>query len=55
MQFAEESDSTESEETMEYRMRLEGWALALEVMLEEVLTELESLRSPGPQSQQDLI
>jgi hypothetical protein len=54
-QFADEGDTTESEETIQYRIRLEGWALALEVMLEEVLTELESLRGPAAQSQQDLI
>lgn len=43
-QFADDGNAPEADETIQYRIRLEGWALALEVMLEEVLIELESLR-----------
>lgn len=54
-QFAEDGAAPEADETIQYRLRLEGWAMALEVMLEEVLTELESLRGPTGTSQQELM
>ena len=44
-QFAEDNEGTrESEEQAQYRVRLESWAEMLEIMLEEVLNELESLK-----------
>lgn len=54
-QFAEDGTAPESDETLQYRLRLEGWALALEVMLEEVLIELEGLRGPTGSAQQELV
>jgi hypothetical protein len=59
-QFAADPAGTpmaESGEDEQYRIRLEGWADALEIMLEEVLAELESLRvvRSGDAPQQDLI
>lgn len=54
-QFSEDGPAPEADETLQYRMRLEGWAMALEIMLEEVLIELETLRGPVGLSQQDLI
>ncbi len=36
---------TQVADDVAYRLRLEGWADALEIMLEEVLAELDSLRS----------
>ncbi len=45
IQFAEDSERpAESEEQAQYRMRLESWAEMLEIMLEEVLNELETLK-----------
>ena len=38
-----------------YRLRLESWADALEIMLEEVLAELESLKSVRIEEQDSLI
>jgi hypothetical protein len=36
---------TQGVDDVAYRLRLESWADALEIMLEEVLAELESLRA----------
>lgn len=36
---------TQGTDDVAYRLRLESWADALEIMLEEVLAELESLRA----------
>lgn len=53
-QFA--SDPASSDEEDAYRQRLENWADALEILLEEVLTELATLgpvqsgRGPAPES-----
>ena len=38
----------ETEEEERYRLKLEGWADALEILLEEVLEELASLKGPQP-------
>ena len=47
-QFSQDAASqAESDETRVYRQRLEGWASVLEIMLDEVLSELEAL-SGGP-------
>lgn len=37
-----------TDELVQHRIKLEGWAAVLEIMLDEVLTELESLRELSP-------
>ncbi len=37
-----------TDELVQHRIKLEGWAAILEIMLDEVLTELESLRALSP-------
>lgn len=55
-QFSEEDDRPhETEEQAQYRQRLEGWAQMLEIMLEEVLNELESLKPTRRPDPQDMI
>lgn len=49
-----ESQSKETEEDAQYRMKLESWANVLEIMLDEVLNELESLKAPRILSQQEI-
>ncbi len=45
VQFAEDDDRpVETEEQAQYRLRLESWAQVLEIMLDEVLNELETLK-----------
>lgn len=41
---AETKKATDSEDDEAYRMKLETWADALEIMLEEVLNELERIK-----------
>lgn len=56
LQFAEDNDRpTEGPEQAEYRMRLEGWAQMLEIMLDEVLNELEALGPPKSPGLQEMI
>lgn len=44
-QFAGDAMFAESSEEERYRLRLESWADALEILLEEVLEELASLKN----------
>lgn len=47
-QFAQPDDAamlSESPEAEEYRMKLEGWADMLEILLEETLAELEAINT----------
>jgi hypothetical protein len=56
LQFAEDEDRpAETEEQAQYRLRLESWAQVLEIMLDEVLNELESLKPARPTAPAELI
>lgn len=52
-QFAGDSVFAESSEEEQYRLRLEGWADALEILLEEVLEELATLKGSRASAQAD--
>lgn len=55
-QFADGSaGATEDEAAMQYRLKLEGWADVLEIMLEEVLNDLAKLRPAQPLAQEDML
>lgn len=41
---SESKETTESEDDAAYRLKLESWADALEIMLEEVLNELDRIK-----------
>jgi hypothetical protein len=51
-QFAQPDDAasmaSESPEAEEYRIKLEGWADMLEILLEETLAELEAINAQRP-------
>jgi hypothetical protein len=48
VQFSEREELGSDEADVEaYRLKLEGWADILEILLEEVITELSALRSTG--------
>jgi hypothetical protein len=56
IQFADDEDRPrESDEQAQYRLRLEGWAEMLEIMLDEVLNELESLQPARPAEPSELV
>lgn len=46
---------TEDEASLQYRLRLEGWADVLEIMLEEVLNDLAKLKPVQSVDQEDLL